>query len=105
MLFIDNLELTINYLHNQRMRFVKIILLLFFISWVSCSTIDSDAKKAAELTEKSLTAIRQNKLKASQEYYNSYKKIENKYRNKGKLELKQFEETYWKYVYKKKDKL
>lgn len=85
------------------MRFATFYMSLIFITWTACTTMESDAQKAAELTAKSLTAAKEHKLKASEKYYISYKKIETKYKEKGKLEYKEFEEAYWKYVNKGKD--
>lgn len=61
-----------------------------------CGTsIDSDAKEAAEMMQKSLDLSVEYELEKANEYFQRYKEIEKKYINTDKH--KEFTEAYWKY--------
>ncbi|MDR1517322.1 MAG: hypothetical protein LBS52_04370 [Dysgonamonadaceae bacterium] len=68
---------------------------------VSCGGIDSDAKKAAELTNKSIEQTQEMKLDDAQKSYRQAHKIIEKYKNHQKSE--KFNKRYREY--RDKDKL
>ncbi len=65
----------------------------------ACSSVDSDAKKAAELINKSKEATLEYDFEEAGEYYKQYKEIEDKYKNRP--EQREFEKAYWQYRLKK----
>lgn len=67
---------------------------LFFIS---CSSIDGDAKEAAELNTKSMQALMNNNMEDAEKYYKESEAIMKVYADKGK-ESKEYQEFYTAFV-------
>jgi hypothetical protein len=65
----------------------------------ACSSVDSDAKKAAGLMDKSMEATLEYDFEEAEKYYKQYKEIEDKYKNRP--EQSDFERAYWQYKLKK----
>ncbi len=77
---------------NKLVSLLSIILLLIF---VSCSSLDSDAKKAAELNLKSLEYTRKQDLQQAEKLYIEAQEIIAKYKNTENS--KEFYTSYNKY--------
>ncbi len=83
---------------NTMMTRLNIFILIIAIFALLCgcgSSVDSDAKNAAEMMRKSLDFSTEYELEKANEYFQQYKEIEKKYLNTDKH--KEFTEAYWKY--------
>ncbi|GAB6011009.1 hypothetical protein [Viscerimonas tarda] len=78
------------------MKRVKLLLsfFLFFIFVASCSepTLEEDARKAAYLTQQSMTYSRENNLEQAESNYNEVQRIMDKYRQTE--DFRKFYDTY-----------
>jgi len=72
-----------------------LFVLIFMGIFSACSSVGSDAKKAADLMDKSMEATTEYDFDRASDYYRQYKELENKYKNTP--EQTEFEEAYWKY--------
>ena len=75
--------------------FSMLILFLFLMLAVSCGGVDSDAKKAASLTNKSIEKTNQLKLEEAEKLYRKSQKIIRKYESHRKWE--KFSKLYQQY--------
>ncbi len=78
-----------------RMKRIFISLYLVFLL-AGCSSIDSDAEKAAGLMNESLKLVKQYNLDESDKYFQQYKQIEKKYKDTDKYQ--EFEKAYKQYL-------
>jgi len=76
-------------------KLVSLLAVALLLSYVSCSSVDSDAKEAAELNLKSIEYIREQDLQEAEELYKKSQEIINRYKNTGKA--KDFYTAYNKY--------
>lgn len=82
-------------------RFGFLLAISFAGLFGACSSVDSDARKAADLMDKSMEATLEYNFEDAEKYFKQYKEIEDKYKNLP--EHKEFEEAYWKYKFKEKN--
>lgn len=76
--------------------YIFILIVAAFALLCGCgASVDSDAKDAAEMMQKSLDLSTEYELEKANEYFQQYKEIEKKYLNTDKH--KEFTEAYWKY--------
>ncbi|MPM05889.1 hypothetical protein SDC9_52184 [bioreactor metagenome] len=75
--------------------FSKLTLLAVFMLAVSCGGVDSDAKKAASLTNKSIEKTNQLKLEEAEKLYKKSQAIIKKYESNRKSE--KFNKLYQQY--------
>jgi len=71
-----------------------LIFILFLFS--ACSSLDSDAKKAAELNKKSINYAKESDLQKAEELYKESQEIVDEYRKTDEYE--EFLKTYYKYL-------
>ncbi|MEA4903217.1 MAG: hypothetical protein VB075_08260 [Petrimonas sp.] len=83
--------------------FSKLTLSAVFILAVSCGGVDSDAKKAASLTNKSIEKTNQLKLEEAEKLYKKSQVIIKKYESNRKSE--EFNKLYQQYRDKGKNSL
>lgn len=78
-------------------KFAYLSLISFsFIFTISCSSIDSDAKQAAELNKKSLNYIKEQNLEKAEKLYNESQEIIARY--KGTEQYTEFQRIYSEYM-------
>jgi len=82
----------------KKLVFLAVVALMFFSA--GCSSVDSDAKEAAELNNKSMEYIKNNDLLKADELYKESVKIMNKYKDTD--QYKEFYAAYNKYLLKDK---
>ena len=80
---------------NSIYKYLKPLLFVLLVFLVSCNKVNSDAKKAAKLTNKSIEKTHQLKLKEAEELYLKSKDIIEKYESHKKSE--KFFDLYQKY--------
>lgn len=73
-----------------------LVILLFVFILSSCSSLDSDAKKAAELNKESLEYVRQQNLEEAEKAYKASQEIVNRY--KGTEQYLEFHKAYSGYM-------
>lgn len=80
------------------MRKLAISFTIFLLSLLlpACSSVDSDARKAAELNLQSLNYIKNRDLKKAEELYKESQEIVARY--KGKEQYKEFQNAYSNYM-------
>jgi len=79
------------------MKFVSLFGIFFFsLLFTACSSIESDAKKAAELDKESIIYTRKGDLEKAEKNYAEIKKIINKYEQNG--QIKEFYKSYELYL-------
>ena len=61
--------------------FISIITAFLLLTLVACSSVDSDAKKAANLKKESQECIRENDLEKAEQLFNESQTIIDQYRN------------------------
>lgn len=76
--------------------FIVFFVILQFAVFSACTSVDSDAKKAADAVFKSYELTTKGKLTEAEKYYNKYKKIDREY--KGTDDYNKFREAYNKYI-------
>lgn len=74
--------------------FVSFIFILFMFA--SCSSLDSDAKKAAELNKESLKYVKELDLQKAEKLYMEAQEIISEYKGTDKNE--EFLQAYYKYL-------
>ena len=80
----------------------KTILFLSFLSFMflaSCSSVEGDAKKAAELNRKSLECVLDNDVDKAEKLFKESEEIANKY--KGTDDYEEFQRIYLENIIKK----
>ncbi len=82
------------FLYMNKLVSLLAIILLFLC--VSCSSVDSDAKRAAELNLKSIEYIKEQDLQEAEKLYKESQEIVNKYKNTENS--KEFYAAYNKYL-------
>lgn len=65
-------------------KLVSLLTIILLLLCVSCSSVDSDAKKAAELNLKSMDYIKKQDLQKAEELYKESQEIINKYKSTDK---------------------
>lgn len=76
--------------------------ILVFTSLVACSSLDSDAKKAADLNKESIEYIREGDLENAEKAFKEAKEIITQYRETKEYE--HFYEAYNKYLFAESSK-
>lgn len=66
--------------YMKKVAFLSLIFGLF-IAITSCSSVENDAKKAAELNKKSLDYVKENDLEKAEELYKESQEIVERYKN------------------------
>ncbi|MFV0418789.1 MAG: hypothetical protein ACK5KT_08685 [Dysgonomonas sp.] len=69
---------------------------------ISCSSMDSDAKKAADLNKKSLEYVKEQNLEKAEKLYKESQEIIAKY--KDTEQYKEFERVYFEYMVEESSK-
>lgn len=83
------------YVFMKKLTSLPVILLFVFVL-SSCSSLDSDAKKAAELNKESLEYIRQQNLEKAEKAYKASQEIVSRY--KGTEQYMEFHKAYSEYM-------
>lgn len=83
----------------KRLTYLSLTLFIFIFS--ACSSLDGDAKKAAELNKKSLDYAKDSDLKKAEELYQESQQIVDKYRKTDEYE--DFQKAYNKYMHGESD--
>lgn len=77
-------------------KLVSLLTIILLFLCVSCSSVDSDAKKAAELNLESIEYVKQQDLQEAEILYKESQEIVNRYKNTEKEE--EFYVAYNKYL-------
>lgn len=77
---------------------ISLFFILFtLITLASCSSVDGDAKEAAELNKKSISYIKEQNLEKAEELYKKSQKIIARY--KGTEQYAEFHQIYSEYLH------
>jgi len=77
-------------------KLVSLLTIILLFLCASCSSLDSDAKRAAELNTESMDYIKKQDLQKAEELYKESQEIINQYKNTDKY--KDFYTAYNKYL-------
>lgn len=82
----------------KRFAYLPFTLLMFIlVSFSACSSLDGDAKKAAELSKKSINYAKDSDLQKAEELYQESQQIIDEYRKTDEYE--EFQKAYNKYMH------
>ncbi|WP_029906606.1 hypothetical protein [Prevotella sp. 10(H)] len=82
------------------MKLASLLIVIFSsLFFMACSTVDSDAKKAAELNKESIEYVKAGNLMEAERIYKESKEIVSRY--KGTEKYNEFSKAYSTYMYGK----